>query len=108
MAQNPGLGFEEQAQDSDAIRLLEERIGKIVALVGRLRTERDAAVEEAVTARAAAERAEAEVRSLKQGGEDVVREVASLKSETASLKTERQQVRARLEKLLDQIDQLGS
>jgi FtsZ-binding cell division protein ZapB len=58
-----------------------------VELVSRLRQEKEAALEEAAGAKAEAGRLAEEVRSL-QG--------------------ERKQVRARIEKLLGQIDQLGN
>lgn len=73
-------------QEADSLASLEDRIQRAVALVGRLRKERDAALEEAAGARA---------------------EAARLADETRALQAERKQVRSRIEKLLSQIDQLN-
>jgi hypothetical protein len=70
----------------DALSSLEERIQKAVLLVAQLRQEKEAAVEAAAEAKAENERLAQEVKSLQ---------------------VERKQVRARIEKLLGQIDQLG-
>ncbi len=72
--------------ETDSLDSLEERIQQAVNMVTRLRQERDAAVEHATQARTEAERLAVEVRNLQ---------------------AERKQVRARIEKLLGQIDQLG-
>jgi chromosome segregation ATPase len=74
-------------QESDSLSSLEERIQRAVQLVGRLRQEREAAVEEAAQAR---------------------REAARLADEIKVLQAERKQVRSRIEKLLGQIDQLSA
>jgi FtsZ-binding cell division protein ZapB len=74
-------------QESDSLNSLEDRIQRAVQLVGRLRQEREAAVEEAAQAR---------------------REAALLADEVKTLQAERKQVRSRIEKLLGQIDQLGA
>ena len=73
-------------QESDSLNSLEDRIQRAVQLVGRLRQEREAAVEEAAQAR---------------------REAALLADEVKTLQAERKQVRSRIEKLLGQIDQLS-
>jgi uncharacterized coiled-coil DUF342 family protein len=73
-------------QDADSLTGLEERIQQAVQLVARLRKERDAAVEQAAEAKAELERTAEEVKTLQD---------------------ERKQVRARIEKLLGQIDQLS-
>jgi uncharacterized coiled-coil DUF342 family protein len=73
-------------QDADSLMGLEERIQQTVQLVARLRKERDAAVEQAAEAKVELERAAEEVKTLQD---------------------ERKQVRARIEKLLGQIDQLS-
>ena len=70
----------------DALVSLEERIRQAVELVSRLRSERDAAVRDAEQARTQA---------------------ASVSEELDVLRAERQQVRGRIEKLLDKIDQLS-
>jgi uncharacterized coiled-coil DUF342 family protein len=74
-------------QESDSLNSLEERITLAVQLVTRLRKEKQAAVEEAVEAKA---------------------EAARLADEVKTLHTERKQVRSRIEKLLGQIDQLSA
>ena len=74
-------------QDSDSLASLEDRIQRAVALVGKLRKERDAALEEAAQTRSAAARMADEMRALQ---------------------AERKQVRSRIEKLLSQIDQLNA
>ncbi len=73
--------------ESDSLSSLEERIQQAVQLVARLRQERDAAQQEAAEAKAEAARLAGEVRNLQ---------------------ADRKQVRTRIEKLLGQIDQLGS
>ncbi len=70
----------------DSLGSLEERIQQAVQLVARLRQERDAAVERAGQASAEASR---------------------LADENKTLQAERKQVRARIERLLGQIDQLS-
>ena len=74
-------------QESDSLGSLEERITLAVQLVARLRKEKQAAVEEAVEAKA---------------------EAARLADEVKTLHAERKQVRSRIEKLLGQIDQLSA
>jgi FtsZ-binding cell division protein ZapB len=78
----------------DSLSHLEERIQKAVALVNRLRQEKDAALKElAATQAAYAESQDAN---------------AKLAGEIEALRTERHQVRTRIEKLLGHIDQLGA
>jgi chromosome segregation ATPase len=72
--------------EPDSLSSLEDRIQQAVDLVVRLRQERDAAVADAELARA---------------------EFTRLHDEVKNLQAERKQVRARIEKLLAQIDQLG-
>jgi FtsZ-binding cell division protein ZapB len=74
-------------QDPDTLSSLEDRIQHAIDLVSRLRKEKEAALEEAATAKAANSRLSEEVRSLQ---------------------AERKQVRSRIEKLLGQIDQLSA
>jgi FtsZ-binding cell division protein ZapB len=73
--------------ETDSLSSLEERIQQAIQLVARLRREREAAVAEAASAKA---------------------EAARLAAELKTLHTERKQVRARVEKLLGQIDQLSA
>jgi FtsZ-binding cell division protein ZapB len=72
-------------QETDSLSSLEDRIQQAIELVARLRQERNAAIEEAAEAKSEAER---------------------LAGELKTLQAERKQVRARVEKLLGQIDQL--
>lgn len=76
-----------QDPEIDSLGHLEERIQKAVALVIRLRQEKEAALKEL-----------AESQSTN----------AQLAVEIEELRSERKQVRARIEKLLGHIDQLGS
>ena len=74
-------------QEGDSLSSLEERIQRAIQLVARLRQEKEAAVAEAAEARADAER---------------------MANELKSLQTERKQVRGRIERLLEQIDELNA
>lgn len=74
-------------QETDSLSSLEDRIQRAVQLVSRLRQEKETALAEAAEARA---------------------ESVRLADEVKALHAERKQVRARIEKLLGQIDQLGS
>lgn len=81
-----------QEPEVDNLSHLEERIQKAVALVNRLRQEKDAALKElAATQTAFAESQNANTH---------------LTGEIEALRTERHQVRNRIEKLLGHIDQL--
>ena len=73
--------------ETDSLGSLEERIQQAIQLVARLRREKEAAVAEAASAKG---------------------EAARLAAEMKTLQTERKQVRARIEKLLGQIDQLSA
>ena len=74
-------------EQTDSLSSLEDRIQRAVQLVVHLRQEREAAVAEAAEAR---------------------REAARLAEEVKTLQADRKQVRARIEKLLGQIDQLSA
>lgn len=74
-------------QENDSLSNLEDRIQQAVQLVARLRREKEAAAQEAADARA---------------------EAVRLADEVKTLQSERKQVRARIEKLLGQIDQLSA
>lgn len=83
-----------QEPEIDTLSHLEERIQKAVALVNRLRQEKDAALKElAATQTSFAESQDANAR---------------LAEEIEALRTERHQVRNRIEKLLGHIDELGN
>ena len=73
-------------QEADSLVSLEQRIQQAIQLVARLRSEKEAALEDAARAKA---------------------EAARLSEELNTLQTERKQVRQRIEKLLGQIDQLA-
>jgi len=73
--------------ENDSLSSLEDRIQQAVQLVSELRQARDAAVQEAASAK---------------------REAALLAEEVKGLQAERKQVRSRIEKLLGQIDQLSA
>jgi FtsZ-binding cell division protein ZapB len=81
-----------QEPEIDTLSHLEERIQKAVALVNRLRQEKEAALKEL----AATQAAFAESQNSN----------AHLAAEIEALRTERHQVRNRIEKLLGHIDQL--
>ena len=74
-------------QEGDSLSSLEERIQRAIQLVARLRQEKEAAVAEAAEARADAQR---------------------MADELKSLQAERKQVRGRIERLLEQIDELNA
>ncbi len=83
-----------QQQPEVDLANLEERIQRAVALVNRLRQEKETAVREL-----------AETRStLSQSQEENQR----LNSELDAMREERRQVRERIERLLGHIDQLGN
>jgi FtsZ-binding cell division protein ZapB len=73
-------------QEADSLGRLEERIRQAAELVARMRRERDTAVSEAAEARTVA---------------------STLSKELETLRAERQEVRARIEKLLGQMDLLS-
>ena len=73
--------------ETDSLAGLEERIHKAVALIQRLRQEKEAALKELAESRL---------------------ETSQLGEELEALRAERKQVRSRIEKLLGHIDQLGA
>jgi FtsZ-binding cell division protein ZapB len=83
-----------QEPDVDTLSYLEERIQKAVALVNRLRQEKDSALKDLAATQAAFAESQAANGRLTE--------------EVEALRTERQQVRTRIEKLLGHIDQLGA
>jgi FtsZ-binding cell division protein ZapB len=78
----------------DTLTHLEERIQKAVALVTRLRQEKEAALKE--------------LAATQQAFEESQGVNTKLTEEIEALRTERHQVRGRIEKLLGHIDQLGT
>ena len=99
-------------KEIDPLDHLEERIQKAVALVHRLRDDNEAAQKSAADDRElfAMERADAAkvADALRVDLEEAKNTNTRLNAEISSLREERQQVRARLEKLLGHIDQLGA
>jgi hypothetical protein len=95
----------EQEPEIDTLAHLEDRIQKAVALVTRLRQEKDAALRELADVQAQNLKV---TRDFENEIESQRAELASRQTEIESLRGERQQVRARLERLLDNIDQLGA
>ncbi len=83
-----------QEHEVDTLSHLEERIQRAVALVNHLRQDKDGALKE--------------LAATKEALEDSQNNNARLTEEIESLRTERQQVRERIEKLLGHIDQLGA
>jgi FtsZ-binding cell division protein ZapB len=87
------------SEELDSLASLEERIRRAVELVSALRAERDAALSELLEARTAL----AEMASVKKAAAAA----ETLREELDGLRTERKQVRVRIEKLLGQMDQLS-
>ncbi|HXE05006.1 MAG TPA: cell division protein ZapB [Bryobacteraceae bacterium] len=83
-----------QEAEIDTLGHLEDRIQKAVALVARLRQEKETALRDLAATR----------NDLGQAQEANVQ----LTEEVEALRAERQQVRTRIEKLLGHIDQLGA
>ena len=79
--------------EPDTLSQIEERILRTVELVNTLRQERDTAIRELAEVRSAAESSDTSNKSLSE--------------EILMLKSERQLVRGRLERLLGHIDQLA-
>jgi uncharacterized coiled-coil DUF342 family protein len=84
-----------EAVDSpeDSLASLEARIHRVVQMVDRLRGERDAALSELNAARGTAASSVSETQKLRQ--------------EVEALRAERKLVRARIEKLLGQVETLS-
>jgi FtsZ-binding cell division protein ZapB len=80
---------------------LEERIRRAAELVAGLRAERSELVQQRDAANAARERAEREAADAKASASKLIAEIDQLRSE-------RKQVRARVEKLLGQMDLINA
>jgi FtsZ-binding cell division protein ZapB len=78
--------------DDDALASLEDRIRRAVELVATLRAERDAAV--------------AELDAVRKAVGSALTDSQKARQELESLRSERKQVRTRIEKLLGQMDLL--
>lgn len=88
-------------EDSVGFDSLEERIVRVVELVNSLRKEKQALaaeVEQAIAARDAARREASEAKN----------ELLRCQQELETLRSERRQVRTRIEKLLGQMDLLAN
>ena len=79
--------------EEDSLASLEERIRKAVDLVATLRAERDAAL--------------GELDSMKKAAGSALADSQKLREELEELRSERKQVRTRIEKLLGQMDLLS-
>ena len=88
------------AENADALASLEDRILRAVELVNQLRKEKDAA-------EARAQTLSADKSAASKSIEELETENAVLKEELDTLREERKQVRARIEKLIGQMDSLG-
>lgn len=88
------MAIADQEPEVDTLTHLEERIQRAVALVNHLRQERDTM--------------QKELTETQQAWEESQTENSRMSEELESLRTERRQVRSRLEKLLGHIDQLGA
>ena len=84
----------QQELEIDTLTHLEDRVQKAVALVQRLRQEKEVVLKDLAAA--------------KTSLQDMQNANMALSEELESMKTERSQVRNRLEKLLGHIDQLGA
>jgi len=78
--------------DDDALASLEERIRRAVELVATLRAERDAAI--------------AELDAVRKAAGSALTDSQKSRQELETLRSERKQVRTRIEKLLGQMDLL--
>jgi uncharacterized coiled-coil DUF342 family protein len=91
-------------KEVDPLDHLEERIRKTVILFNRLREEKEAAAKAFAEERESTEKV---CDALRVDLAEAKTENARLSTEIETMREERQQVRARLEKLLGHIDQLG-
>ena len=87
--------------DLDSLASLEERITKAVDVVSRLRSEKEALANQLETALAERDAAQKEASAANLQSQKVAQELEDLRSE-------RKQVRARIEKLLGQMDLLST
>ena len=87
--------------DLDSLASLEERITKAVDVVSRLRSEKDAIATQLETALAERDAAQKQAAAANLQAQKVAQEIEDLRSE-------RKQVRTRIEKLLGQMDLLSA
>ncbi len=90
-----------RVEETDSLTNLEERIHRAVQLVSQLRQEKDGVQKllEAVIV---------EKEAAIKGASDLQTQLNSVSEELDSLKSERKQVRTRIEKLLGQMDLLSA
>jgi len=87
--------------DLDSLASLEERITRAVDVVSRLRSEKDALATQLETAMIEREAAQKEAAAANAQAQKAIQELEDLRSE-------RKQVRTRIEKLLGQMDLLST
>jgi FtsZ-binding cell division protein ZapB len=90
-----------QQTDLDSLASLEERITKAVDVVSRLRSEKEALATQLETVLAERDAAQKEASAANLQAQKIAQELEDLRSE-------RKQVRTRIEKLLGQMDLLGT
>jgi FtsZ-binding cell division protein ZapB len=81
----------------DSLSALEQRIQRAAETVAQLRRERQAALEDA-----------AEADSLRERVSELTRELETARAERDALRADKEIVRKRLEKIVEQIDALGA
>jgi len=84
-------------EQADALAVLEQKIVRAAEMVAQLRQERDAALDAA-----------GEAERLRGRLSEVTRELETAKSERDALRADKDVVRKRLEKLLEQIDAISA
>lgn len=89
------------AEDSDSLASLEERITRAVQLVTQLRREKETLEKQIATIKSEKDAMETQFSELQARNE-------ALNEEIGGLRSERKQVRNRIEKLLGQIDLLSA
>jgi FtsZ-binding cell division protein ZapB len=87
--------------DLDSLASLEERITRAVDIVSKLRSEKDALATQVNSLTAERDSAQKEAAAANAQTQKTIQELEELRSE-------RKQVRARIEKLLGQMDLLGT
>ena len=90
-----------RVEETDSLTSLEERIHRAVQLVSQLRQEKES-VQKQLDA------AVAEKEAAAQAGADLQAQLNAVSEELDTLKSERKQVRTRIEKLLGQMDLLST
>jgi FtsZ-binding cell division protein ZapB len=92
-AVQPAEGGSSELEALAPLDSLEERIRRAAELVASLRAQRDSAL--------------AELNTVRQSAAPAIEEARKLRAELESLRSERVQVRKRIEKLLGQMDSLS-